>query len=70
MECDMCSRPIPTNHNVWVLDRGKMVNGVQIERRGGPDVFCSFACLADRVEGEGRGGRRGKASSGARRKRA
>ena len=70
MKCDFCGRSIPKGHNVWLLDRGKTLNGSQIERRGGRDVFCGFSCLADRVEGEGRGGRRRKASTGARRKRA
>ena len=70
MNCEMCNRSIPAGHNVWLLDRGKAVNGSHIERRGGPDVFCSFACLAERVEGEERRGRRRKDPSRARGKQA
>jgi len=67
VECDMCSKPIPTGHNMWVLDKGKLMDG-QLVRRGGPDVFCSFACLADRVEGEGHRGQSCKTSTGVRRR--
>ena len=58
----MCGKPITKGRLVWALDKAKAVNGVQLERRGSPDVLSSYARLADRFNEGAVAARRQKVS--------